>query len=52
MKTMEKIKTENLAMEIKAAISDLFVAQVTAGQSEIFLQFENGQKFVVTVKEN
>ena len=49
---MEKIKTENLAMEIKAAISDLFVAQVTESQGDILLQFENGQKFVVTVKEN
>lgn len=49
---MEKIKTENLVMEIKAAISDLFVAKVTESQSEILLQFENGQKFLLTVKEN
>ena len=49
---MEKIKTENLVMEIKAAISDLFVAKVTESQSEILLQFENGQKFLLTVREN
>ena len=49
---MGKIKTENLVMEIKAAISDLFVAKVTESQSEILLQFENGQKFLLTVKEN
>lgn len=49
---MQTIKTENLAMEMKAAISDLFVAQVTQNRNEILLQFENGQKFVVTVKEN
>ena len=49
---MEKIKTENLVTEIKVAISDLFVAKVTESQGEILLQFKNGQKFVLTVKEN
>ena len=49
---MEKIKTENLVTEIKAAISDLFVAQVTESQGEILLQFENGQQFVLSVKES
>ena len=49
---MEKIKTENLVTEIKAGLSDLFVAEVTENQGEIFLRFENGQKFVLTVKEN
>lgn len=49
---MEKIKTENLVTEIKAAISDLFVAQVAEEQGNILLQFVNGQKFVLSVKEN
>ncbi len=49
---MEKIKTENLATEIKAAISDLFVAEVTEDAGEIHLKFVNGQEFVLSVKEN
>ena len=49
---MEKIKIQDLVVEIKAAIGDLFVAEVTEGQDEILLQFENGQKFVLTVKES
>ncbi len=46
-----KIEVKSLTAEIKAAISDVFVAQVTENQGEILLQFVNGQKFILSLQE-
>ena len=48
----EKIKVKDLVMEIKTALSDEFVAHVAESQEGISLQFTNGQKVVLSVKEN
>lgn len=47
----EKIKVESLTAEIKAALGEVFVAQVTESQGEIRLKFINGQEFILSVKE-
>ena len=49
---MEKIKTEDLVMEIATAINDLFVAEATREGKEILISFKNGQKFFVSVRED
>lgn len=49
---MSKIKTEDLVVEIKAAINDLFVAEVTEEDDKIALIFKDGQKFLVSVEES
>ena len=48
---MKEITVENLVTEIKAALSDLFVAQITENQKGVTLSFVNGQKFLLTVQE-
>ena len=49
---MEKIKAENLATEIKEALEEVFVAELTQKQENILLRFLNGQKFILSIKEN
>lgn len=49
---MEKIKVENLATEIKEALEEVFVAELTQKQENIFLRFFSGQKFVLSIREN
>lgn len=48
----ETIKIENLAAEIKAALGEVFVANVTESKGELRLHFLNGQEFVLSIKEN
>lgn len=49
--TEEYIKTEDLLEEVKCALSDCFVAEIAEQENCIILQFENGQKFRVELKE-
>ncbi len=47
----EKIQVNELVEEMKVALRDEFVAQVTAEGAEITLRFANGQAFRVRVEE-
>lgn len=46
-----QITVENLMMELKGAMDDLFVAKVEKGEEGLELCFLNGQTFVVKVEE-
>ena len=46
-----KIKVEELLEEIKCALADEFNAKVGVNGGVLMLDFENGQKFEVSVKE-
>ena len=46
-----KIKVEELLEEIKCALADEFNAKVGVNDDVLMLDFENGQKFEVSVKE-
>jgi hypothetical protein len=46
-----EITVENLVMELKGAIDDLFVAKVAKGDEGLELCFLNGQTFVIKVEE-
>lgn len=46
-----EITVENLVMELKRAIDDLFVAKVAKGEEGLELCFLNGQTFVIKVEE-
>ena len=46
-----EITVENLVMELKGAIDDLFVAKVAKGNEGLELCFLNGQTFVIKVEE-
>ena len=46
-----KIESKDLTLEVACAIKDLFEASVAVEEQEITLNFVNGQKFVLTVKE-
>ena len=46
-----EITVENLVMELKEAIDDLFVAKVAKGDEGLELCFLNGQTFVIKVEE-
>ena len=46
-----KIKIDELLEQIRCALADEFVAVVGKEDEEIKLCFDNGQKFVVSVKE-
>ena len=46
-KENEVIKAQDLAMEITEALKDLFVAQISNAESDIMMQFLNGQKFIL-----
>ena len=46
-----EITVENLVMELKGAIDDLFVAKVAKGDEGLEFCFLNGQTFVIKVEE-
>ena len=46
-----QITVENLMMELKGAMDDLFVAKVVKGEEGLELRFLNGQTFVIKVEE-
>ena len=52
MNTEDKIYTVELAKEIKIAIKDIFDAKLRRNRDEIYLNFPNGQKFIVDVLED
>ena len=45
------ITKQALLQEIKAALSDYFIAQAEDVMSGIKLQFPNGQRFILNVRE-
>ena len=49
---MDKIQINNLTTEIKVALEEVFVAEITQTQGKILLKFENGQQFTLSVEEN
>ena len=46
-----KIDVKELTMQIKLALQDVFEAQVSENGQNIFLNFNNGQKFILQVNE-
>ena len=48
----KRIEAEGLLEEIKIALKDIFLATVRKRGDELFMQFPNGQKFVLTVWED
>lgn len=47
----ERIKKEDLLQEIECALVDCFVAALTREEGSLVMQFENGQKFRLTLQE-
>ncbi len=47
-----EIQTKNLITEIKAALEDLFVAEIEEEEGKLLLKFENGQKFALSLEES
>ena len=45
------ITKQDLLKELKAALQEYFVANVKETANEVYLQFPNGQQFVLSVKE-
>lgn len=50
-KTREKIETKDLTSEIAPILKDFFVAEITREGNAIKMQFKDGQKFYLTVRE-
>ncbi len=48
---MQTIQKEDLVLEIKEAIRDVFVAKVEMAQETVLLTFLNGQRFQIEIKE-
>ncbi len=48
---MEKISVKELVQQIKVAMSDLFIAQISQEDTSIRLDFGNGQVFSLCVVE-
>ncbi len=46
-----KIQQANLLSEIKAALSDTFVAELTQTEEGVTIKFTNGQAFLLQLKE-
>lgn len=49
---MKKIGKEDLVLEIKEALADIYVAEITEENGALHLRFLNGQNFSLCVKEN
>ena len=50
-RTTEKVETKELASEIALALKDYFVADIKREGNAIKMQFQDGQRFYLTVKE-
>ncbi len=48
---MEIINVQNLVEEIRLALHDAFVAELTKEENALVLRFLNGQKFRLLVEE-
>ena len=50
-KQQQKIKQEDLLLEITIALKEVFVAQIEKEKKGITMQFPSGQKFILAVIE-
>ena len=50
--TNDKIKIENLIMDIRDALQDVLVAQIRKSGTELDMEFINGQRFTLALFEN
>ena len=46
-----RIKQQDVLMELQSALQDYFVAEVKEMKGELWMQFPNGQRFALTIKE-
>jgi len=49
--TKNNITEKDLAMEIMAALKDVFVAQIENEENKVFIKFLGEKNFVLTVQE-
>ena len=42
----------SVLLDIKALLKDYYIATFTAKEKELKIQFDNGQKFIINVKES
>ena len=49
---MKNIEKNDLILDIKEALADIFVAEITEEEGALNLCFLNGQNFSLCVKEN
>ncbi len=50
--TNDKIKIENLIMDIRDALQDVLVAKIRKSGTELDMEFINGQRFTLALFEN
>lgn len=47
-----KIKKENLILELKEGLSDIFIAKILEKEESLQIKFLNGQIFELCIKEH
>lgn len=45
----KRISCEDLSTEIKSMLEEFFVCNCSNSENEIFMEFENGQEFVLSI---